>query len=255
MVLELFAPFFVFALGVGAIDHYIGDDDETSSEEEGEETEVVLVGTEADDIIIGTDADETIAGLAGDDILLAGAGNDIVLGGEGDDELELGAGNDVVDPTEANAGDDAIDGGEGDDSVYDWLGSNTLSGGEGDDFLSAWDDIENDTPDNISGDDGDDVLQADDGDTAEGGAGTDSFQILYDEADDESVTIADFDPETETILIYVNEGLEIDQLTDLEFAPGENEEDTAILLDGVQLALVQGQSELNADQVVLSFFS
>ena len=130
------------------------------------------------DTIFGGDGSDTIIGSAGDDTLDGddgfatgaadyidgGVGNDQIIGDVGDDTLIGGAGNDEI---FAGADNDLVSGGAGSDTIYGQEGNDTIdaSGTDGAaDLVSAGDDR--------------DLIFAGMGDTVDGGAGGDDFDIL-----------------------------------------------------------------------------
>ena len=89
------------------------------------------------------------------------------------------------DQIQGNAGGDLLLGGFGNDTLFGQAGDDTLDGGNGDDHLS--------------GGDGDDIILSSDGsDTVFAGSGVDRFEI---ENADGTLTLADFDLETDIIVL------------------------------------------------------
>jgi Ca2+-binding RTX toxin-like protein len=201
----------------------------------------VITGGSLDDELSGYYGDDTIYGDEGDDALRGGYGNDVLYGGEGDDNLNGNAGNDYLD---GGAGDDRIDSGEGD---------NTLIGGEGADLLMATlgDDVLNGNEDDGSSDDeidrliasfGDDTLMLGEGDIGTGGAGADAHYILADV--DLGVTITDFDPAEDSIIVLHDEA-DVPTITEQRIdATGV----TVVLSTGVEIALNGLESTVPAAQ-------
>ena len=131
-----------------------------------------LIGTPYPDVIDAMDGDDLVVGRESRDIIFGGAGNDRIIAGDGDDIVLAGAGDDVV---FGGKGNDTLLGEEGSDVLLGEEGEDTLVGGEGDDVLAGGKDS-----DRIDGGDGCDVIVAevcDGDDVADGGAGTDTFDI------------------------------------------------------------------------------
>ncbi|HBS51155.1 MAG TPA: hypothetical protein DEA05_14225, partial [Rhodobacteraceae bacterium] len=146
--------------------------------------------------------------------------------GGGNDRTVFGFGGD--DMIDGDNGDDALDGGDGDD---------TLMGGAGTDMMS--------------GGDGDDILTGSDGDEMAGGEGLDQFVLAQIDAEDaEVVTVVDLvvsdDPEIgEAVLLTGPEGTiltaEESEIL-LSLAEGPTEDSTTLLFDGVEIAVIEGQT-------------
>ena len=130
-----------------------------------------------------------------------------------------------------------------------------MNGGEGDDRIVArdlqFDDDRNplpDAPDTLNGGAGDDFIRADDGDIVTGGDGTDRFcicvnqdpRIVQDSSDAETVTITDFDPDTESVRITLIGGLEFgfDEITAVEAPDGG----IVLTAEGIDFLHLQGVS-------------
>ncbi|WP_322867140.1 Hint domain-containing protein [Aquicoccus sp. G2-2] len=185
----------------------------------------VEAGAGNDSILTGDD-DDTISGGSGDDTVDAGFDDDSVQGDTGEDWLEGNEGSDTLEggadadtvygdvaPSNANyagyvpyelandGSDDAPDnnadslsGGAGDDSLYGQDDDDTLRGGDGADLLDGG--IDNDAlyggegADTLIGGAGDDYLELAEGDSAEGGAGDDTFRITdLGEAGSDGITV------------------------------------------------------------------
>ncbi|MFT5944279.1 MAG: Ca2+-binding RTX toxin-like protein [Yoonia sp.] len=154
-------------------------------------------GVDGNDVIAGGTGEDLIYGGGGDDTITGGADDDTVYGGTGDDDIDGGTGNDFL---LGGDGNDNIEGGTGDDTLCGQDGDDTLFGGAGNDILEGMND--NDVlfggagDDRIYGDAGNDVIEggagADQiyagsdrdvilggaGDTVDGGAGGDDYDIL-----------------------------------------------------------------------------
>ena len=169
--------------------------------------DLVLGLSGADNITTGPGADIVDAG-AGDDFVITDGGVDDVILGEGDDIAFLGSGDDIsvgfVDVADAieYGGDDEIHGGNGDDLIFDPVGANQLFGDAGEDTLNVVDQAgSKDEEDIVSGGDGDDIIFGDDGDMLSGDEGNDTFNLFFDEADDQAVILEDYVPGSEALTL------------------------------------------------------
>lgn len=106
------------------------------------------IGDSTNEAVNGTSANERFFGEAGDDQLFGEDGNDEVHGGVGSDLLEGGKGNDTL--TDVDGLPFGFSG---------IIGRDTLRGGEGDDLLT--------------------IRSCDTGDVANGGAGFDTLQVVF----------------------------------------------------------------------------
>jgi Ca2+-binding RTX toxin-like protein/methionine-rich copper-binding protein CopC len=159
-------------------------------------------GTAFDDVIEGNAAGNELSGLAGNDRLSGGAGDDLLFGGLGSDTLDGGEGSDVIfyhrDPIQSGV---RID-----------MRTNQVTGTSGIDTLvsiervwgSVFDDvfIGSDAADYFIGDKGNDI--------AEGGLGSDGFQINNDFLD----CIVKFEGD---VCVIVTKDLGTDRLSNFEF--------------------------------------
>lgn len=180
----------------------------------------IILGTSAPDDLKGSDLGDYLDGDDGDDVLGGGLGNDTLHGGRGADLLTGAEGDDRLfghtedDRLDGGAGDDWLDGGDGNDSLYGGAGDDRLSGGLGDDLLvgGAGSDVLHGghgddtldgrldgTADFLNGGSGDDILRGGAGDQMHGGTGRDRFEIEEFGAD--PVTIADFNPDEDLLVI------------------------------------------------------
>ena len=100
-------------------------------------------------LLFGGDQNDTINGGTGNDIISGGMGDDYLFGGAGNDHLYGGAGNDHL---YGGAGNDHLYGGAGNDFLDGGTGTNMLDGGAGNDVLVFH------QGDTINGGDGTDVL-------------------------------------------------------------------------------------------------
>ncbi|MTH98222.1 hypothetical protein [Roseibium sp. RKSG952] len=197
----------------------------------------VIIGSTGDNVLAGIGGDNVIYGVGGDNTIYGGTGFDSIYGGTGNDSIYVGSGGgyydggsgtntlyfintdngilvdlgqDIVsddgfgngieilnfqnvygsghdDIIIGNEYDNVLYGADGENSIYGVSGNNILVGGIGDDALY--------------GGDGNDVLISTGGDDIlTGGEGYNTFVLAggY-------VTITDFDPDTDTILIYAGE--------------------------------------------------
>ena len=190
-----------------------------------------LAGGSGDDILWGQGGNNTLTGGSGDDQLNGSTGDDQIFGGDGDDVLIA----DPIHPSFSYTSTDTLNGGAGNDTLIGGQGTDTLNGGDGNDTLDSGTihrgvySVYNSGV--LNGGAGDDNLVGrgalDGGDGADtlvaaastvaglttltGGAGVDSFEIGHNyhpsdpdnQTDElyETVTVTDFDPATETVLI------------------------------------------------------
>ncbi len=121
--------------------------------------------------------------------LIAVSGLPFIDAGRGDDIL---TGSDFADDLRGGKGDDVLNGGDGNDRLFGDKGADTLNGDEGDDILDGGKGI-----DQLYGGDGDDILQVRGkegiSDTFDGGAGTDTLQLIG------KVTLAGFNATASSI--------------------------------------------------------
>ena len=115
-------------------------------------------GGAGSDILIGGSHDDILYGGAGDDILYGGAGHNELYGGDGNDTLYAG-----------NAG----------DHLYGDAGNDHLYGGTGNDFLDGGANtfVTDGGGNHLYGGAGNDVLVFHQGDTIDGGSGTDMLLV------------------------------------------------------------------------------
>lgn len=121
--------------------------------------------------------------------------NQLIFGNNGSDDLHGGAGNDIL---SGGAGDDHLYGGAGDDYLFGGAGNDFLDGGEGNNHLY--------------GGDGNDVLVFHQGDTIDGGAGTDI--LLVSDKEGEGLNIDDLFTNTSGIEVVVT-GADVNSLTNM----------------------------------------
>jgi len=225
-----------------------------------------LVGTEAEEMLVSTQASEQP--LEEEDVVLA------EMPGEPADETELAelpddiadpsAQADVLDEDEMaqddlvlqEAADDLLMGTEQGDEITSEGGEDTLLGAAGDDMLVAMDtDLETVemVADTLIGGEGDDTLMGDKADVMTGGEGADIIKVLGledklpdDKSSDEKVTVTDFDPK-EDVLILVDKNGDDLLLPDPE---EDSAEDTAFI--GIRPTEDGGSTEIIYDDQVVA---
>ena len=201
---------------------------------------VPVEGTKEADELIGKDADDTIS---------VKEGNDTVSLGDGDDVLNIFNLGDVAEHHGVN---DTIDGGAGNDKIYELSGADSIIGGDGNDTIGTVDlhksttsDAEN-AHDTVEAGDGDDVLIADRGDVLTGGKGKDSFKIVVDSGGDGVTKITDCE-KGDTIKLWrqAPEGGSFSAF----ITTNESGGNTEIRVDGVLVAIVEGATGLNVNDI------
>ena len=197
-------------LAAAAIDFASDDTDGTPNDD-------TLTGGNGNDTFVGGVGNDLITGDLGDDRLLGQDGSDNVSGGAGNDTVAMGYGNDYYGFDGTNlvdeAGDDLVRGGGGSDWLHDSSGADTLYGGLGDDIIVGAGDGMDDQADYLGGGYGDDVILGDNGDTISGGAGEDTFGVLFTFGNgDAPVTLLDYDPLDEPLTIAVSNDMALDTL-------------------------------------------
>ena len=204
-------------------------------------------GGEADqDPAAGDPVAMTLRGDDGDDLLIGGPGADSLFGGAGDDALLGNGGDDLI---EVGAGADTAFGGAGDDRI--------AAGGETGIHGLATDEGDG-QPDVLDGGDGDDTITGDAEDKVTGGPGADliaSFGI--DRTSGGGVTVTDFDPQEDTLLLRSTDGSPLAWTPDdprYAVEQASNGRDTNIVFDSRLLAVLQDTdaADLRAD---LSWFA
>lgn len=215
----------------------------------------IIQGTQGNDFLLGISENDEIFGLAGDDSGGAGAGNDTVYGGKGNDDFNGGDDDDTVnggngnDLLDGGYGNDTVNGGNGNDDLYGDFGNDTLVGGSGNDFLLGVQRFLSATPGEI------DVLT--------GGAGTDTFGVIYSYDDDDPLAagttdyalIKDFNPSQDFIQLT---GAKTNYF--LAASPDGLPKGTAIFLDkpGIApdelIAIVEKKSGLNLNDSYFTTF-
>lgn len=229
-------------------------------DEADEEEDENILGTALDDTLSGTDSDDTIEGRDGDDAISAGDGDDTVFGGNGDDSvagddnLQLGDGDDTTLATAtSDLGNDQIRGGAGADIITDNSGSNIIYGELGADTITTLDDIGTAESDNVEGGFGNDTLIIDDGDIVSGGDNSDTFNVVFDELDDDAVTITDFNVDEDALVITqsVASALVTDTLTT---SNSEDQESTNVYFGDQLIAVLTGTPNVAAEDITFTAF-
>jgi Ca2+-binding RTX toxin-like protein len=179
----------------------------------------LLLGRSESDRFYASLGDDTLYGEEGDDYLDGNSGNDEVVGGMGDDTIFGDTGDDLLNGTSASLTYARFDVGENRTVI---------------DVRFAEDTVSTEGFDLIKGGEGQDVLIAGNGDTIDGRDGADAL-ILVDTADsDEIITIRDFDP-TEDYLLVKYDGGRAPVVSTVLDADGQG---TMIYLDGVPFAQI-----------------
>jgi Ca2+-binding RTX toxin-like protein len=220
-----------------------------------------LHGQDGDDTLMGDAGNDILHGEAGDDSLDGGAGDDVLSGYEGDDTLDGGDGNDSLiggggaDMLAGGDGNDALQGALGDDTLIGGAGQDTLMGGDGNDLLDgrvAGDrDPDSDGRDFLNGGVGDDTIIAGHDDWAEGGEGSDVFQLPdWLGEDDGPAVIADYNPEEDRLVMLYDPATHPDPEVTVEPDPVLADA-MHILIGGTVVAHVLGAPGLTAADVEL----
>ena len=201
-----------------------------------------VVGGGADnDVVDGGAGDDDVYGETGDDKVYGGDGNDLVIGNFGSDQVEGGAGNDTMNGDSfaigrvPDAGVDVVFGGAGDDSVFDMGGAATLDGGTGNDVVDGRDTLAGtEVADVLFGGEGADTLYGENGDVISGGAGVDTFHGFGDADIGGVITLTDFDPATEVLVLVDPAATGPQAITFAQIGA-----DTSVLVAGLQVALLK----------------
>jgi Ca2+-binding RTX toxin-like protein len=227
-------------------------------------------GDAGNDLLAGEAGADTLRGGAGDDVLLGAWGNDVLDGGGNDDLLAGGSGNDLLaggagnDLLFGSTGRDTLLGDDGDDELigidpFAGLAAADLAGldtaGLSQELRGAFAGVtdtdirrivagvtnqnlaEDAGPDRLEGGAGNDILIGDDGDLLTGGTGIDNFGVLITPGA-EIVTILDFDPTAETLVLQV-QGPVTGPLTYQNDAFGDGVD---VLYNGLRIASLEGVS-------------
>lgn len=143
-------------------------------------------------------------------------------------------------------GDDLLVGAEGDDGLMGGAGQDTLVGGAGGDALTGADDTD---ADQLLGGDGDDSIRLGAGDEAFGDAGQDAFTLADYGPGSAPALIADYLPGEDHIMLLYDAEMHPDPVVLTEGIAGTD--DVSVLLDGVQIAIVQGATGLTVADIQL----
>ncbi len=202
----------------------------------------LLRGGVADDTLEGGDGNDTLLGSGGQNLLVAGSGDNHLIGGEGDDTLIGGA------------GDDTLEGGWGDDLLVANGGNNVLMGGAGDDTLvgAALDAEGADTSGQsfLNGGAGNDLLIAGQSDIVSGGEGDDTFALGDWLKGMEPVTIMDYQPGRDQIVLHYDPERLSEPEVSVTFQPDQPDTAEIRLNDHVVAFVVAGEA-LRSEDVAL----
>ncbi|TMV04841.1 calcium-binding protein [Ruegeria sediminis] len=214
-----------------------------------------LFGAGGNDVLEGGPGDDELHGGDGDDVLLGGDGPDALFGHFGDDRLDGGAGDDRLIGGQGNDwlsggdGDDALQGGDGDDVLEGGAGEDTLFGGDGNDVISGHDGAEGNAKDYLNGGAGEDRIFADSGDIVSGGDGSDDV-ILMDSAPSEAVTVTDFQPGADRLLVTWDDAANPDP--EIAIRPDPDTAGlTRILIGGHEVAHLYSAQPITPDDIQL----
>jgi Ca2+-binding RTX toxin-like protein len=190
-----------------------------------------VTGTDGADIVaLGDDAAIVEAG-AGDDQLYAGDGTAILSGGDGNDTLV--GGNDT-------GSDYLLDGGLGDDTLVGGDAAELLIGGAG--------------ADTLSGGAGDDTLVLDAFDTAEGGAGVDTFWVYEaSESGADVAQISDFEQGVDILRVSMPATSDLGEDTVVQVTLADDGESSQVSINGDMVAFLHGASNVLAGDIVVDF--
>lgn len=269
--------------GNDLINGYQGDDTLNGAAGEdhlfGAQGDDSLRGGTAADVLHGQDGTDWLAGNAGADTLFGGMGDDSLSGGTGSDSLQGGQGDDSL---HGGRGADALHGGYGNDSLQGDAGEDTLFGGSGADLLDgrtdpslppdpadasgAQDDTQDATTasdrDFLNGGPGDDTLIGGLNDVLTGGSGEDMFYVgetvvtqpsfETPEAggtDGAALTLMDFDATEDQLAVLYASDTAAPTISVLNDVPPNST--THVFVDGVEMAIVHGASNLTAEDIIL----
>lgn len=228
--------------GTGNDDVYGGDDDDDLFGDEGDDT---LHGQNGDDAIFGGDDADTFYGNNDDDVLHGGAGNDTLQGSEGDDLL---FGDDDDDALQGGLDNDTLDGGMGEDTLFGGWGDDALSGIIDDPDADGIQDI--DGLDFLNGGGGDDQITAGNLDVVTTGEGADEVILGDWITEGNSATITDFDALEDSIVLVWDDAQGDEPEIALEADP-EDDSLIQVLMDGVAVATLDADSELDISDIAL----
>jgi hypothetical protein len=137
-------------------------------------------------------------------------------------------------------------GGAGNDGLLGSGGADTLMGGAGDDAIVGADDDEADV---LAGEDGNDSLTLGAGDLATGGAGDDLFTLADFGPNTPPAVITDYSAEDDHIVLMYDPDVHPEPVVSMEQVEGT--EDMSVMLDGVQIAIVQGALGMTSADIQL----
>ncbi len=164
------------------------------------------------------------------------------LPGEGPAEVPDAAAQILIGTDDA----EVLTGGAGNDGLLGSGGADTLLGGLGNDALVGADDEDADV---LAGEDGDDSLTLGAGDTASGGAGADRFTLADFGPNTPPSVIADYSATDDQIVLMYDPDVHPEPVVSMAQVAGTD--DMSVLLDGVQIAIVQGAANLTAADIQL----
>ncbi|MFM2388831.1 MAG: hypothetical protein RLZZ437_386 [Pseudomonadota bacterium] len=141
---------------------------------------------------------------------------------------------------------EALTGGDGHDGLLGSGGADDLFGGDGNDALVGADD---DDADQLFGGHGNDSLTLGAGDTATGGLGEDLFTLADFGPNTPPSVISDYSAEDDHIVLMYDPDIHPEPVVSTEVIAGT--EDMSVLLDGVQIAVVQGALGLTGADIQL----
>ncbi len=208
----------------------------------GDTGDDIVSGAEGDDLIHGMDGDDLLNGDCGDDELYGHGGSDEMHGGQGDDTLIGGQGDDILTGGE---GDDVLQGGYGNDTLSGGAGEDVVFGGDGDDLISGDDGDAEQSADFLNGGAGEDTILAESGDIVTGGQDADTF-VLSPEDDDDQVTVMDFQPGQDKLLISWNDAEEPNIRLETD---AEDENLIRVMVNGQDVAHLLGAEGITADDI------
>jgi hypothetical protein len=137
-------------------------------------------------------------------------------------------------------------GGAGNDALFGAGGEDTLTAGAGDDALGGADDEDADL---LLGEDGNDLLTLGAGDIGTGGLGEDLFTLADFGPNTPPSVITDYSAEDDHIVLMYDPDVHPEPVVSM--AQVEGTEDMSVMLDGVQIAIVQGALGLTEADIQL----
>ena len=139
-----------------------------------------------------------------------------------------------------------LTGGAGNDGLLGSGGADTLAGGAGNDAIVGADDDEADV---LAGEDGNDSLTLGAGDEATGGEGEDLFTLADFGPNTPPSVITDYSAADDHIVLMYDPEVHPDPVVSMEQVEGTDH--MSVLLDGVQIAIVQGAPGLTQADIQL----